>query len=79
MIRPTSTPYYEQLVLIAFTVAIVTLLVQGGTLPWVIRLTGVRGTDRAADRRELAQLLDEMSEAGLAALENPEFDLPGEA
>jgi monovalent cation/hydrogen antiporter len=76
---PTSTPYYEQLVLIAFTVAIVTLLVQGGTLPWVIRLTGVRGTDRAADRRELAQLLDEMSEAGLAALENPEFDLPGEA
>ena len=30
---PTSTPYYEQLVLIAFTVAIVTLLVQGATLP----------------------------------------------
>jgi len=76
---PKGTPYYEQLVLIAFTVAITTLLVQGGTLPWVIRLTGIRGTDRAADRRELAELLDEMSEAGIAALENPKFDLPGDA
>ena len=45
--------------LIAFTVAIVTLLVQGGTLPLVIRWTGIRGTDRVADRRELATLLDE--------------------
>jgi CPA1 family monovalent cation:H+ antiporter len=76
---PTTTPYYEQLVLIAFTVAITTLLVQGTTLRWVIKWTGVRGTDRAADRRELAALLDEMAEAGIEALENPEFDLPGEA
>lgn len=68
---PKDTPYYEQLVLIAFTVAIVTLLVQGGTLPLVIRLTGIRGSDRAADRRELATLLDEMQEAGLAVLEQP--------
>ncbi|WP_395640910.1 cation:proton antiporter [Pseudolysinimonas sp.] len=73
---PRETPYYEQLVLIAFTVAIVTLLVQGGTLPFVIRLTGIRGTDRAADRRELATLLDEMEEAGLAALEAPRLELP---
>jgi NhaP-type Na+/H+ and K+/H+ antiporters len=72
---PRETPYYEQLVLIAFTVAIVTLLVQGGTLPFVIRLTGIRGSDQAADRRELAMLLDEMEEAGLATLESPE--LPG--
>ena len=35
---PKETPYYEQLVLIAFTVAIATLLLQGGTLPLVIRL-----------------------------------------
>lgn len=73
---PRETPYYEQLVLIAFTVAIVTLLVQGGTLPWVIRLTGIRGSDRVADRRELATLLDEMQDAGLAALENPQLRLP---
>lgn len=68
---PRTTPYYEQLVLIAFTVAIVTLLVQGGTLPFVIRLTGIRGSDRVADRRELATLLDEMQDAGLAILDDP--------
>jgi monovalent cation/hydrogen antiporter len=68
---PRETPYYEQLVLIAFTVAIVTLLVQGGTLPLVIRLTGIRGSDRSADRRELATLLDEMEAAGLATLDDP--------
>jgi CPA1 family monovalent cation:H+ antiporter len=63
-------------VLIAFTVAVVTLLVQGGTLPWLIRASGIRGSDRAADRRELAELLDEMGAAGLATLENPAFTLP---
>jgi len=73
---PKDTPYYEQLVLIAFTVAIVTLLLQGGTLPLVIRWTKVRGSDRAADRRELAELLDEMASAGIEVLENPEFELP---
>jgi CPA1 family monovalent cation:H+ antiporter len=74
---PEGTPYRAQLVLIAFTVAVTTLLVQGGTLPWLIRLTGIRGTDRAADRRELASLLDELGEAGLLVLEDPEFRLPG--
>jgi len=73
---PEGTPYRAQLVLIAFTVAVVTLLVQGGTLPWLIRLTGIRGTDRAADRREFATLLDEISAAGIAVLDNPDFRLP---
>jgi NhaP-type Na+/H+ or K+/H+ antiporter len=73
---PEDIPYRSQLVLIAFTVAVVTLLLQGGTLPWVIRASGIRGTDRAADRRELAELLDEMGAAGLSALDNPDFTLP---
>jgi CPA1 family monovalent cation:H+ antiporter len=73
---PADVPYRPQLVLIAFTVAVTTLLVQGGTLPWLIRLTGIRGTDRAADRRELAALLDELGEAGLQSLENPAVELP---
>lgn len=73
---PEGTPYRAQLVLIAFTVAVVTLLVQGGTLPWLIRFTGIRGTDRAADRREFATLLDEISAAGIAVLDNPDFRLP---
>ena len=71
-----SIPYRPQLVLIAFTVAVTTLLLQGGTLPWLIRATGIRGSDRAADRRELATLLDEMSAAGIAVLESPQFALP---
>ena len=72
---PEGTPYRAQLVLIAFTVAVTTLLVQGGTL--LIRLTGIQGTDKTADRRELASLLDELGEAGLAVLDNPDFELPG--
>jgi CPA1 family monovalent cation:H+ antiporter len=73
---PEDTPYRPQLVLIAFVVAIVSLLAQGGTLPWIIRLTGVRGTDAAADARELASLLDEIADAADRALEEPQIDLP---
>jgi NhaP-type Na+/H+ or K+/H+ antiporter len=72
---PRDTPYSYQLILIAFVVALVTLLVQGGTLPLVIRWLKVTGSDAAADRRELAGLLEEMSEAGLAALEKPDIGL----
>lgn len=68
---PESTPYREQLVLIAFTVAVVTLLLQGGTLPWVIKALGVRGRNAAEDQRDLATLLDQISDAGLMVLENP--------
>jgi CPA1 family monovalent cation:H+ antiporter len=75
---PRSTPYYEQLVLIAFVVAVTTLLVQGGTLPFVIRATGIRGSDRVADRRELASLLEVMSITGLALLDREEVTIDGE-
>jgi CPA1 family monovalent cation:H+ antiporter len=68
---PAATPYRPQLVLIAFTVAVVTLVVQGGTLPALIRLLRVRGVDDSADRRELAELLDTISAAGLIALDDP--------
>lgn len=73
---PDDTRYRPQLIVIAFTVAVVTLLLQGGTLPWLIRRLGIRGSDVAADRRSLATLIDEMSESGLAALETeiPEND-----
>ncbi len=69
---PPQTPYRPGLILIAFTVAIVTLLVKGGTLPWLIRRLGVTGSDAAADRRELAGLLEDMSKAGVAALDEPD-------
>ena len=73
---PKELDYHSQLVLIAFTVAVVTLLLQGGTLPWLIRITGIRGSDRTADNRALAELLDEMGEAGLSVLEQPQLELP---
>ncbi|PJJ71792.1 CPA1 family monovalent cation:H+ antiporter [Diaminobutyricimonas aerilata] len=71
---PVDTPDRAQLVLIAFTVAITTLLVQGSTLPWVIRRSGVRGSDETADNRELATLLDEINEAGLTTLDDEDPD-----
>ncbi|WP_166981147.1 cation:proton antiporter [Paramicrobacterium fandaimingii] len=70
---PDKTPYQPQLVLIAFTVAIVTLVVQGGTLPLLIRLLGIKGSDALADRSELAGLIDEIGTIGGALLDNPEL------
>ncbi|OOB90475.1 cation:proton antiporter [Rathayibacter sp. VKM Ac-2630] len=73
---PGETPYREQLILIAFTVAVVTLLLQGATLPALIRLTGIQGSDRDADRRELATLLDEVAATGIQALPGAVAELP---
>ncbi len=70
---PADFPYRPQLVLIAFTVAIVTLVVQGGTLPLLIRKLGVTGTDADADARELASLADEVFDVARESLANPEL------
>ena len=45
---PTDFPYRTQLVLVAFVVALVTLVGQGGTLPLLIRVLGIRGHRRGA-------------------------------
>lgn len=74
---PLETPYRAELVLIAFTVAIVTLLLQGGTLPLVIRVSRVGGTDEQAARAELAGLVEEISAVGVAALDDPELRTDG--
>ncbi|MDM4762881.1 cation:proton antiporter [Galbitalea sp. SE-J8] len=68
-------PYRPQLVLIAFVVAVITLVLQGGTLPLVIRLTGIRGPDRAADENRFAELLGELAEAGAAAVDDPTLEV----
>ncbi|MEV0398211.1 cation:proton antiporter [Polymorphospora rubra] len=70
---PADLPYRPQLILIAFTVAIVTLIGQGGTLPLVIRKLRIRGSDADADRRELASLIDEITTVGGATLDNPDL------
>jgi CPA1 family monovalent cation:H+ antiporter len=66
---PEDTPYRPQLILIAFTVAVTSIVLQGGTLPWLIRVLRVQGIDAKEDRRDLAQLLDTISNAGLDALD----------
>lgn len=71
---PSDIPYRAQLILIAFTVAIVTLLVQGGTLPLLIRGLKITGSDAAADRAELAGLYDTIASTGLATLDNPSLE-----
>lgn len=45
---PTTFPYRSTLVLIAFFVAAGTLLIQGGTLPWVIRRLGLADQDEVS-------------------------------
>ncbi|MEF2978782.1 cation:proton antiporter [Subtercola sp. YIM 133946] len=72
---PENTPYRPQLILIAFTVAIVTLVVQGTTLPFVIRFSGIRLADPAEEREEFAELIDELQEAGRGMLDNPSLVL----
>lgn len=71
---PTDFPYRTQLVLVAFVVALVTLVGQGGTLPLLIRVLGIRGTDEEQARRELALLLVEVNEAAAGqVLDNPDL------
>ncbi|HVL62884.1 MAG TPA: sodium:proton antiporter [Microbacterium sp.] len=56
---PADTPSRSMLVLIAFVVAVGSLLVQGGTLPWLVRwLLPVRDAgDTVAERLELKRVL----------------------
>ncbi|MEB0002359.1 sodium:proton antiporter [Cryobacterium sp. RTC2.1] len=68
---PTGIPYRPQLIFIAFTVALVTLIVQGGTLPLLIRRLGLTGSAEADDQRGFAALVGQISAAGLESLGNP--------
>jgi Na+/H+ antiporter len=70
---PESIPYREQLVLIAYTVAIVTLVLQGATLPAVIRLAGVKGTSGERQREEFAELIDHIRLKGAERLDDPDI------
>lgn len=66
---PLDTPYRAELILIAFVVAVTTLLLQGLTLPWVIRWVQVPGDDRTRLRTEYGTLLEELSTAAEDALD----------
>ncbi|SER83602.1 cation:proton antiporter [Lentzea albida] len=67
---PEDLPHRDELILIAFTVAILTLVVQGGSLPLVIRWLGIRGNDEEHERREYARLASELVTASRTLLES---------
>lgn len=54
---PHETPDRSLIVFIAFLVAAGSLVIQGGTLPWLVRLVKPAGIDRDAARVEHAELL----------------------
>ncbi|WP_448059501.1 cation:proton antiporter [Cellulomonas hominis] len=69
---PEDTPHRALLVLIAFTVAAGTLLLQGGTLSRLVRRLGLgRGADDGAAER--ARLAEELTAAAVAFIESPDL------
>lgn len=68
-VLPEETPYREVLVLIALVVAAGTLLLEGSTLPWVVRRLGLHGPDPAQDTLIEARLHQQSAAAGFAALQ----------
>ncbi|WP_449289780.1 Na+/H+ antiporter [Nocardia rhizosphaerae] len=69
LLLPDSTPQLPVLELLALVVVGGTLLVQGTSLPWLVRLLRLRGPSRAEDALAKAELLQQASTAGLAELD----------
>jgi CPA1 family monovalent cation:H+ antiporter len=68
-VLPETVPHREILILAALVVTAGTLLVQGFTLPRLVRMLGLRGPDRREDTLQEAALLQEATRAGLAELD----------
>ncbi|GAA3193817.1 sodium:proton antiporter [Actinocorallia longicatena] len=68
---PAGTPHRPQVQLIAFVVAVTTLLAQGLTLPRVIRAVKVPGDDTGADRAEYQELLRRLGAVAGEILDGP--------
>ncbi len=71
---PEDTPHREVLLLMAFSVVIGTLLIQGMSLPWLARRLRVPGPDPAEDALARATLLQQASKAALHRLDELEYD-----
>ena len=74
LLLPAATKERDVLVLIAVTVTVGTLLIQGTTLPWLARRLGVRGPDVREDALQAASVMQLAARAGLDRLD----DLEGE-
>jgi len=68
---PHTTPQRELLILTAFFVALISLLLQGLTLPWLIRSLRIPPSEAADRSAEEARLLDELRTAALDRLRRP--------
>jgi CPA1 family monovalent cation:H+ antiporter len=66
---PSDTPQRSLLALATFTVVAGTLLIQGMTLPVLIRRSGLQGPDPAEDALQAAGLVSAATRAGLAVLD----------
>ena len=72
---PAGTPYREVLVLAAMIVVAGTLLIQGGTLPALVRRLGLRGPDPRSDALQAATVIESASRVALLKLD----EITGEA
>ena len=69
---PQETPQRELLIFTAFLVALISLLLQGLTLPWVIRVLRIPPAAQTTDAgAELARLRGELRDAAVARLQQP--------
>lgn len=66
----TDVPYRPQIILIAFLVAVATLLLHGLTLPAVIRWLWPRGVKSGVDHTEVEALSHDLVDAGLEAIDD---------
>lgn len=69
---PADTPERSLLVLVAFVVAAGTLVVQGGTLPWLVRRLGLTSDPDAPDPDRLP-LMRELADAAGRVLADPDL------
>jgi monovalent cation/hydrogen antiporter len=65
---PEDLPDRDVLLLAAFTVVVGSLLVQGSTLPWLVRRVGLPAPDPAEDALQAAEIGDAANAAGLQRL-----------
>jgi NhaP-type Na+/H+ or K+/H+ antiporter len=76
---PEDTPEREVLVLMAFVVTVGTLLIQGLTIPSLVRWLKVPGPDIQEDHLQEATVLQSVTDAGMAYLDDEVHDSVSDA
>ncbi|MRJ76596.1 Na+/H+ antiporter [Aeromicrobium sp. SMF47] len=66
---PEDTPQREVLVLMAFVVTVGTLMIQGLSVPWLVRRLRVPGPDRHEDHLQEAAIFQAVTDAGMEYLD----------